>query len=333
MAQNINNGVIIELGAKYDFALDYIIKNNLYDFIMAYPGHRMYLAIKIGEELRGEESLNVQSPEDILIRAAVNIFDGIHSKGEKMISYIKQTGNFEKLLMLCPDFENEFYPKKDQKNERLIFHMQVLFMLEFYKNSQLGKLEPFITSIEAFVFAEETSNKIQNQLEKPDANSIPIKEKSDSQKTPRTKVPNKFAIISLLFLSIAYFTNPSDEKHVNSVKANFNRNYLVENMVFRTQDQRDNLLNTVVAPLVSSEHYYIFSLTYFGNEAVGFGLLGNVFIYNELEQSLVFHNPKAKKIRENKSTLDDEINQEITSPDIDTSNELSNSEETDLSLR
>jgi hypothetical protein len=160
----IDNNVINDLTSKYTNVTIYLHSIGLYDFIMAFPGYRVFQVIQKGIELRGEESLNVVDENSILLRASVvTMLNGeIHDEGKKMLTTISKAGFVDKIISLLPLFDSEIFPKKTEKDIYLVFHMQVLAMLEYFKRLQLGTLKDYEVELAAFVLMEESTHKIDD---------------------------------------------------------------------------------------------------------------------------------------------------------------------------
>lgn len=345
MAAQIDNKVILELREKYDFAIDFLHKKNMFNYVMAYPGYRMYRALQIGIENRGEESLNVTTQDDILLKSAVCVFEEVHDEGEQMITYVLSHGHFDSLLSLCPEFKGALIPASDQPNKLLVFHMQVVFLLEYYKNRQLNKLESFTSEILASVMLAElnhskSENSPQNQEKQP---TIPEEKKqpnlssSEQKRNSRTEslgysMGRKLAeskwslflwLIILILLGVGYLTNPDRYEHKEAC-----RNYILKDVpqISSGENSNSSELNDIRSALLQFvengiednlfvDNYRFFSITYFANEPVGIGIFGKVFLLRNLDESALYNSPKNKTANEsiNSDTENSQSNESSSS--------------------
>lgn len=107
-----------------------------------------------------------------------------------------------------------------------------------------------------------------------------------------------------LFVLITALTNPGTEKHKEEVKLKMNA-FLEKEMNKENADQNDkwskagavmgntlakSMINMMVDNIVSSSNYILFSTTNATidgeTKTMGFGLLGNVFLSNKIDEAL-----------------------------------------------
>ena len=111
-----------------------------------------------------------------------------------------------------------------------------------------------------------------------------------------------YTLLSILLVAILIFTNPSEENHIESVKSKLKMAFkkkmsseMSENQddAFKTLGNGlglllgDTFIDKLTDGIVSRENYLLFSLTnanYKGEQkTIGFGILGNVFLSDKIE--------------------------------------------------
>lgn len=111
-----------------------------------------------------------------------------------------------------------------------------------------------------------------------------------------------YTLLSILLVAILIFTNPSEENHIESVKSKLKIAFKkkMSSEISENQDDAfktlgnglglllgDTFIDKLTDGIVSRENYLLFSLTnvnYIGEQkTIGFGILGNVFLSDKIE--------------------------------------------------
>lgn len=155
----------------------------------------------------------------------------------------------------------------------------------------------------------------------------------------------QFYILLMFFTTVVLLiTNPSEENHIQTVKTKlkvaFKRKMSSE---ISNQDNvieslgngigllfGDTIIDKLTDGIVSRENYFIFSLTnasYKGdNKIIGFGILGNVFISDKIE-NIFQSNNKTEETKE--YTMDEPVESAIEEPTEENNNEVVNRTDSD----
>ncbi|MEB3380708.1 hypothetical protein VL762_13455 [Flavobacterium psychrophilum] len=156
-----------------------------------------------------------------------------------------------------------------------------------------------------------------------------------------------YIILSVLLIAILIFSNPSEEVHIQSVKSKLKIAFkkkmsseMSENQddAFKTLGNGlglllgDTFIDKLTDGIVSRENYLLFSLTnanYKGDEkTIGFGILGNVFLTDKIEN--VFKENEDNEIKNYEKSESETNNESNDVTDEDFKNSLqSNNQNSD----
>lgn len=136
-----------------------------------------------------------------------------------------------------------------------------------------------------------------------------------------------YILLAVLLFSVVIFSNPSEENHIESVKTKLKKAFkkkmnseLTENQddAFATLGNGlglllgDTFIDKLTDGFVSRKNYILFSLTnveYNGEDKIiGLGILGNVFLSDEIET--IFQKDEEKKVQ-NEENISQERNTEL----------------------
>jgi hypothetical protein len=153
-----------------------------------------------------------------------------------------------------------------------------------------------------------------------------------------------YILLSVLLVAVLIFSNPSEENHIESVKSKLKIAFKKKMSSELTKNQNDTFatlgnglglllgdtfIDKLTDGLVTRKNYILFSLTSFeykGKEkTIGFGILGNVFLSDKIEN--IFQQNEQKKVENEENAYDDNSTKENENEisDEDFKNSLPNS--------
>jgi hypothetical protein len=144
-----------------------------------------------------------------------------------------------------------------------------------------------------------------------------------------------YTLLSILLVAILIFTNPSEENHIESVKSKLKMAFK-KKMSYEMSENQDDAFKTLgnglglllgdtfidklTEGIVSRENYLLFSLTnanYKGEQkTIGFGILGNVFLSDKIEN--IFQKEEQNE-KQNEETVEESNQTIVNKTDADKS--------------
>jgi len=151
-----------------------------------------------------------------------------------------------------------------------------------------------------------------------------------------------YIILSVLFVAILIFSNPSEEVHIQSVKTKLKMAFKkkMSSEIVKNQNDTfsslgnglglllgDSFIDKLTDGLVTRKNFFLFSLTnadFKGEEkTIGFGILGNVFLTDKIEN--VFKENDENEIKNDEKSESETSNEnDVTDEDFKNSLQLNN---------